>query len=329
MSRRNLDDEVFILGAQDPEMGMIERDILIPLGLNFEYAMQGGERVTPGNAYKSENVSRGNEILIECGGPKLEGMLIDHHNPGNPGFSLGPNKFMIASSIGQLLELVIEGVEYSETKYYDLAKKLQMDTTCHGVAGPKEIYLDSTFKRWEYPGLTRTYNPCGTNGELRNVVVPEKFVLQAAADHCLAAAYARQCPGVEFDKLRELQIRNIANGTEKDFDTVRVEVERFKNSFKSRKPISFGRGKVFDFTDIDLGEGYSLPYLSLKEAGTISGSAYLVRHRFGENEPQAIMLSNATPKMVQFFLDVFAKEKGLVDTFANPQKSYAGGYLRE
>lgn len=113
---------LFILGADDPEMVEIE-SILRSTGKVFKYALCNGTRVHPGNAYVADPVdtNRGPLVLIECGprnladdvsligmfgaqGPSI--FVIDHHQFGDPGFGLSPERFFEASSIGQLYKLL-------------------------------------------------------------------------------------------------------------------------------------------------------------------------------------------------------------------------------
>ena len=112
--------KVFILGSPDPEMMAIE-DYLSNKGVQFLYAsVNGKERVRPFEANKAAKVldpKTMREVLlpvefvvIEC---RLEGikpdMIIDHHNPGDPGFGRPPKEAFEASSIGQLLTMFNDG----------------------------------------------------------------------------------------------------------------------------------------------------------------------------------------------------------------------------
>jgi hypothetical protein len=104
----------FILGASDPEMEEIER-IIRDRGLPFVYAtVLGARRVRPEEAYRAYRVDippRKVVVLVECqpelpsGVPRL---VIDHHRPDDPGYGLGPEAYMDASSLGQVLSLLDE-----------------------------------------------------------------------------------------------------------------------------------------------------------------------------------------------------------------------------
>ncbi len=110
-----INEYVFCLGADDPEMGrMIE--ILGLLGSCYFLAQSGGERVNPRTAYLADN-PKGQFSSMLLGGKKLvviecdiTGLVpdirIDHHNPGDVGFNLGPDSYLEASSLGQLCKLL-------------------------------------------------------------------------------------------------------------------------------------------------------------------------------------------------------------------------------
>ena len=120
-----------ILGAADPEMAAIE-EVAISYGFNVAYAgnydpaypKQGKfVRCHPGNANKCEVIqfANGQTLMpwgegtiaasdvwfVEC---RVEGqpadLIIDHHNPGDPGFGFPPAKFWQGSSIGQFCKAI-------------------------------------------------------------------------------------------------------------------------------------------------------------------------------------------------------------------------------
>lgn len=100
--------EVFVLGAPDPEMEEIAR-VLDGLGLPYVFAMHRGRRVTPEVAYAADGLSEivavGAKLcFVECGVKGLAYQdLLDHHRPGDPGFGKAPECYMEGSSLGQLL----------------------------------------------------------------------------------------------------------------------------------------------------------------------------------------------------------------------------------
>src|SRR5690606_10920689 len=99
---------VWVLGASDPEMQLIE-GLLAEAGEQVAHALDAtGQRVHPGAAYRatalSAPVPEGATVYaVECGGPAIpaRAVVIDHHRPGDPGYGRPPAEFLPASSIGQ------------------------------------------------------------------------------------------------------------------------------------------------------------------------------------------------------------------------------------
>ncbi len=95
-----------LLGADDPEMEM-SAGLLKKTGVPFAYASVDGKRSNPKNAYTADpiEVPAGHRlVLVECE-PRVvpaDFIRIDHHRPGDPGYSKGPEEYWSASSIVQL-----------------------------------------------------------------------------------------------------------------------------------------------------------------------------------------------------------------------------------
>lgn len=99
--------KIFILGVDDTEMREIEK-VLQKQGKEYQYAMSGGRRVHPGNAYKADPIDiDGEAVLVECEPSGIRDFIrIDHHRPGDPGYGLPASEFWQASSLGQLWEML-------------------------------------------------------------------------------------------------------------------------------------------------------------------------------------------------------------------------------
>lgn len=112
---------VVIFGGQDPEEAAA-RAVALRNGCAVATATVGGQKVAAFNAYRADGyvVDSGEVseeetqvIIFECS-PAAAGSLeivvhCDHHNPGDPGYGLGPEQFWEASSLGQLCAVL--GVE--------------------------------------------------------------------------------------------------------------------------------------------------------------------------------------------------------------------------
>ena len=162
---------IFVLGAQDPEMKLID-EILASLSMDVLNATRDGKRVYPGNAYKADapNLDFDNAATlyaVECGwhGEPADLTHLDHHRSGDPGYGKPPAQYFSASSIGQVFDVI---------------------------------------SRW----LIRTGRPDDLDRLLRDY--GHVAHLAAAADHCLGAAYRGECPGVDADELMSWCVRQRA-----------------------------------------------------------------------------------------------------------------------
>ena len=113
-------DCTFVLGAQDPEMREIER-VVQSAGYACVVAAQGRQRVSPRTAYEADSVLHNGPgglrpavllpkapiVTVEC---RLRGyapiVAVDHHNPGDIGYEIGPDRYMEGASLGQVLSLL-------------------------------------------------------------------------------------------------------------------------------------------------------------------------------------------------------------------------------
>ena len=102
----------FVLGAPDHEMQTI-RAICQAEGLPHGHATVYGETVHSYDAYCATGVSAlvpsGDVkiVFVECSVLGLQcHEVIDHHQPGDPGFGKEPHEFLEGSSLGQFLKLI-------------------------------------------------------------------------------------------------------------------------------------------------------------------------------------------------------------------------------
>ncbi|TWI52615.1 hypothetical protein IQ22_03385 [Pseudomonas duriflava] len=105
---------LFILGARDPEMMIIE-DLVLKAQHRVAYALAEERRVYPGNAYRAERIStrpgqpHGRTIWVECAladASYPRDIVVDHHHEGDPGFDMPPARYWEGSSLGQVCHLL-------------------------------------------------------------------------------------------------------------------------------------------------------------------------------------------------------------------------------
>lgn len=101
----------FVLGARDPEMLEIMR-VLDSQGHPHALATIRGIPVRSSEAYSATGIKGllpkdHPLVFVEC---SVMGLThehrCDHHNPGDPGYGLPPEQYMLGSSLGQVLKLL-------------------------------------------------------------------------------------------------------------------------------------------------------------------------------------------------------------------------------
>src|SRR5690606_32910939 len=206
---------VWVLGAPDPEMQLIE-DLLAEAGEQVAHALdETGQRVHPGSAYRvvalSAPVPDGAAVYaVECGGPAIPAgaVAIDHHRPGDPGYGRPPAEFLAASSIGQV---IAELARFGRLPYWPPASTVPGAGAgafvLHAWA-PAPAWWDDELGEWN-GGNTPSPSwavsvQSGDTAIYR--LIPQSYIFAAAADHCLAAAYRGECPGVDPDALMRWRV---------------------------------------------------------------------------------------------------------------------------
>lgn len=296
-------NRIWILGASDTEMNLIE-NLLWVYGESVIYATdESGQRVHQDNAYRCPipEVPAGSTVYaVECIDTLPEGWVrIDHHRPGDPGYGQPPINFFPASSIGQVIaELTRNGIipkswrRMSARYAAPLTPQYTEDGDAWGIA------IAQTFAR-----------------------VPHEIVLAAAADHCLAAAYRGECPGVDPDELLHWRIK-----TRAAFQG-RSEKELLADVYEALDLLEDAPNErlAYAIYVADM-RGYGhIP--ELPEAAMLEDVAYitLVTDRDGRHK---IVLGGCTdPETVRAFMNEWAPKQGLVDIYGDPDLGFAGGYM--
>lgn len=152
---------LFVLGAPDHEMQEIER-VCKEMGLAYGYATQHGSIVHTHQAYQATGVTRlvppdVDIVLVECHVLGLRAkVVIDHHQPGDPGYGKSPEQFFEGSSLGQFLSLL--GLEPTQRQRViaaaDHCLTAAYQGRCPGVT-PEELQAFREESRSRARGLSR------------------------------------------------------------------------------------------------------------------------------------------------------------------------------
>src|SRR5690606_12375592 len=207
---------------------------------------------------------------VECVDVLPDGWVrIDHHRPGDPGYGRSPEEFMAASSIGQVIadlatqrtwrEETPEGRVYLPTEtpiklagwrtllggsHHDHDSTWGIDEIGEYSEGYGEESGDAFVKEmveeggyYHVPSIGWVFVASRGGHELGGcvdaIVIPDRFVLCAAADHCLGAAYRGECPGVDPDALMRWRAESRARFQGRTVEEVLADVERAQAALRA------------------------------------------------------------------------------------------------
>jgi hypothetical protein len=209
-----MNKRIWILGAPDPEMSEIEA-LLREQSETVAYATVDGVRVHPGNAYRADCPA-----VLQAGGLPASGdgitvvavecdwdhafestcavvVRVDHHRPGDPGYGRAAADYLPGSSIGQVIALLVRAGRLGDvTTRTPLGVRWKFEPRAEiapGLAVPAHWRINAPVD------LTSSTADAAVEA---TYVVPGRLAMVAAADHCLAAAYAGKCPGVDPEELK-------------------------------------------------------------------------------------------------------------------------------
>ena len=294
-------NRIWVLGAPDPEMELIER-LLRECGETVIYATdENGRRVHPGNAYRCPvpEVPDGSTVYaVECIDVLPDGWVrIDHHRPGDPGYGRPSHKFLRASSIGCL------------TVYLAIFDMLPESWIRPNSPEVDPGVIDYVEGAWRIGGKSAVYT------------APQEVVFAAAADHCLAAAYRGECPGVDPDALMRWRIETRAAYQGRTVAELLADVELARDLLEDAPNERIAHG-IYVADLRGYGHVPELPEAALRE-----GVAYLTTVIDRDGRRKVVLGGHTTPEMVRAFLDAWAPSQGLTDLYGDPARGFAGGYL--
>jgi hypothetical protein len=329
---------IWVLGADDPEMSVIEQ-LLRACGETVVYATIGGHRVHPGDAHRADmpyfkGIYR--VYVVECawlgmgdGTQDDDPIRIDHHRPGDPGYGVPPAEFLRGSSLGQVIEeLARLGVltwPIGPLMSGNPAGTLAVAHHQGNMADPLISFVTTSEPDSDFPDshLTR--------------IIPSDLLLVAAADHCLAAAYAGLCPGVDVEVFGDWRIATRAVHQFRGRDEVLADVLLAQERIRRAPSVSLDGVSVA----AKLREGYPPSCASallvadlrgeeipeLPEAACRLGVAYLATPKPGPDGRRKVVLQCATAEQLAAW-PAWAAENGIIDCYGgDPARGFAGGYL--
>lgn len=308
-----MENILFVLGADDPEMREIE-SILDKLLYNYTFASISDKRCTPSNSYKAEyfNIFYNDVVYIECDtNERIHGervILIDHHHKGDFGYCLNSDRFLEASSIGQFLKFIFD-------KDFDyVISNLKYEFTTNNDDIPEGYFFDGS--DWKL----------ATSDFIINI--PHRIYFIAGIDHCPIAAYNGDCKGIDRNGLLEIRMEAIADNLNIGLCTILTLLKKYTVIIE--KIINNFSDKIIDLTHINLGEGdYSPDYLILRELALSNNIPIAVKISVDDKSLYKLMFLSLKEKQVLEILNSKAyKSYQLKDVFGVPARGYAGGFVK-
>lgn len=318
---------MWMLGASDPEMAAIE-NLLLALDQSVVYARaQSGDRVWPGQAYSAADPGYEVYAAVEC---RYDGMpatthRIDHHAPGDTGYGVPPAQFFAGSSIGQVYrQLVLGGLSENwvlprdcpHTTLYT-SGEVRSQSGIPGVPGEIRYTEDG----WSICSAKDCWYFIGDDD-----------VLAAAADHCLAAAYRGECPGVDPDALMAWRVKTRAAFQKRDPAALLADVDSARTLLRQAMESGSSRAGPVVLDRIMLGGEPVIQITGkipeLPEASARENIAFISSGLPDRDGRVKTVLQSATPSMLEAWPE-YAAEHGLTDLYGgDPARGFAGGYVK-
>lgn len=99
---------------------------------------------------------------------------------------------------------------------------------------------DEFFESSSIGQVIRELGKLGLVPEWERSGVPKEYLLVAAADHCLGAAYRGECPGVDPSELLEWRIQSRAAYQGRPAEDIRADIERARVVLRAAPRITLG-----------------------------------------------------------------------------------------
>lgn len=283
---------IWILGASDPEMATIEQllrdhDEVIAFATG-----PNGDRVHPGNAYQSEWMSGDTSGRV--------GTVVLVECDGKPLRDFAKD----------------EGAEIVRVDHHRPSD--------FGYGKPPAEFMEAS-------SLGQVLTLLGF---AEDDWLPAHFPFVAAADHCLAAAYRGECPNVIPDELMAWRIKTRSAFQGRSAEAILADVEAARQILRDAvvNPLPatlYGYDEdgncypsVFRKLFADL-RGRNIP--ELPEAAAREGIPFLATAK-DQDGREKVVLQAAPAELVQQFLSG-GLVPGLVDTYGDPARGFAGGYI--
>ena len=312
-------ERIFVLGAKDPEMDAIE-EILNKNNQKYVYASIDDKRCHPGNSYSATNDLKEYDEVIYIESDTIDKyentISLDHHKEGDYGYDLKYHLFLDASSIGQLIKYLIKN-DLFETETEDFYMRASFDGYMFFA---EDFYMRASFDGYMFFAQENSWYFRKSLNEF--IRIPKKYVLIAAADHSLSQAYKGLCVGVSHDELFEERILDIANPFNNDVEEVNKTMRKYMKIFMTHS------SDVRDLTYLDLGTGYSIDYLCIRELAISYDQPIVVKTKDSQESKERFMFLSISADTAEEILESKRfNDITFTNVFGVPNRGYVGGFI--
>lgn len=151
--------------------------------------------------------------------------------------------------------------------------------------------------------------------------------VMAAYDHCFAAAIRGECDGVAAGAVFAKKMVLLVQRTKTNWTDVKINIEYYQRVIDESPIVLIGSQEIRDVRHVCLGEGYSLDLLVVQVAAATGGHGVMLRNNcLGNGPEQWTITGQVLPQTVEYWMEQWAPEQGLIDIYGVPARGYAGGY---
>ena len=155
--------------------------------------------------------------------------------------------------------------------------------------------------------------------KLIDVPPTEDIRYTAAADHCLAAAYAGLCPNIDPERMRLWRGRSRAQFKKMALAQFEKSLQETINQLRDRPTITIGGFKFIDAMDSE--------YRELVDASAIIGLGAMFSYFDRRKNRFKVAAINGAPAAMAAWIEWSKQQPYFEDQWGDPQRGFAGAYV--
>jgi len=151
-------------------------------------------------------------------------------------------------------------------------------------------------------------------------IFPSNRLLIAASDHCPAAAFAGLCPDINVDELRLHRRKVVAKFRNMSVEELGARIDKAIQQILNSPICELGG---YYYRDCRAGEIQELNHAQLELGIPVE---YLMLPTPRSPRTKIGLIGTINPRLVELWMK--SKKGELIDIYGSPERGYAGGYLR-